>query len=61
MRQTLDRLLVGESEKQIASHLALSRNTVHVYVTALYREFKVNSRAELLAKFLKQHRDGDTD
>jgi DNA-binding NarL/FixJ family response regulator len=52
LRQTLDRLLVGDSEKQVARHLALSKNTVHVYVKALYRQYKVNSRGELLAKFV---------
>ncbi len=50
--QTLERLLAGDSEKQIAAKLGVSRNTVHVYVTALYRHFNVNSRGELLAKFV---------
>ena len=52
-RQTLEGLLAGDSEKQIAARLGVSRNTVHVYVTALYRHFDVNSRGELLARFLK--------
>src|SRR5687768_8890560 len=52
LRQTLQRLLAGDSEKQVARHLALSKNTVHVYVKALYREYNVNSRGELLAKFV---------
>ena len=52
MRQTLDRLLVGDSEKQIARHLGVSKHTVHVYVKALYRGFEVCSRGELLAKFV---------
>ena len=53
MRQTLDRLLVGDSEKQIAGGLGLSRHTVHVYVKALYKGFGVSSRGELLAKFVR--------
>lgn len=53
LRQTLARLLAGDSEKQVARHLQLSKNTVHVYVKALYRHFDVNSRGELLAKFVK--------
>jgi DNA-binding NarL/FixJ family response regulator len=53
MRQTLDRLLVGDSEKQIAARLGLSRHTVHVYVKALYKGFGVSSRGELLAKFVR--------
>ena len=52
LRQTLARLLAGDSEKQVARHLALSKNTVHVYVKGLYRHFGVNSRGELLAKFV---------
>jgi DNA-binding CsgD family transcriptional regulator len=52
LRQTLDRLLAGDAEKQIARHLGLSRHTVHVYIKALYRCFGVNSRGELLARFV---------
>ncbi len=52
--QTLDLLLVGDSEKQIARILQLSQNTVHVYVKALYRRFGVSSRGELLAGQLKR-------
>ena len=54
--QTLEALLAGDSEKQIASKLGVARNTVHVYVTALYRRFGVNSRGELLARFVKDRR-----
>src|SRR5580658_7580672 len=31
-RQTLELLLSGNAEKQIAAHLSISRHTVHVYV-----------------------------
>ena len=53
--QTLDRLLAGDSEKQIAIHLGVSPHTVHVYVKGLYRHFDVNSRGELLARFVSHH------
>jgi DNA-binding CsgD family transcriptional regulator len=56
LRQTLTALLDGDSEKQAARRLGLSINTVHEYVTALYRHFGVSSRAELLALFLRRHR-----
>jgi DNA-binding CsgD family transcriptional regulator len=65
LRQTLDRLLAGDGEKQIAGHLGLSRHTVHVYIKALYRCFGVNSRGELLARFVASaaattdHRPGE--
>jgi DNA-binding CsgD family transcriptional regulator len=52
VRQTLDRLLQGDSEKQVARRLKLSAHTVHVYVKTLYRKMNVNSRGELLAKFV---------
>lgn len=58
MRQTLGCLLEGDGEKQVAARLGLSRETVHVYVKALYRHFRVSSRAELLAQFLRRHRAG---
>jgi DNA-binding NarL/FixJ family response regulator len=52
VRQTLERLLAGDSEKEIATRLGLSRHTVHVYVKTLYRRFEVCSRGELLARFV---------
>ena len=52
-RQTLDLLLTGNAEKQIATQLDISRHTVHVYVKSLYKRFAVNSRSELLAKWVK--------
>ena len=50
LQQTLDELLVGSSEKQIATKLELSRHTIHNYVKALHQRFEVSSRGELLAK-----------
>jgi DNA-binding CsgD family transcriptional regulator len=52
LRQTLACLLEGASEKQVASQLGLSRATVHQYVTALYRHYRVQSRAQLLVHVL---------
>jgi DNA-binding CsgD family transcriptional regulator len=52
VRQTLQHLLNGDSEKEIAIKLGLSRHTVHVYVKQLYRHFDVCSRGELLARFV---------
>lgn len=53
-RQTLELLLTGNAEKQIAAQLSISRHTVHVYVKSLYKRFGVNSRPELLAKWVRQ-------
>lgn len=52
--QTLERLCLGESEKEIAYALAISHNTVHQYVKTLYRLFCVRSRGELLARFIDE-------
>ena len=52
MRQTLELLLAGDSEKQAARKLKLSQHTVHVYAKSLYKHFGVSSRGELLARCL---------
>jgi DNA-binding NarL/FixJ family response regulator len=54
LRQTLACLVEGDTEKQVAARLGVSHATVHEYVTALYRRFGVNSRAQLLAHVLKR-------
>jgi DNA-binding CsgD family transcriptional regulator len=52
-RRVLRHLLTGESEKEIASQLGLSRHTIHEYVRALYRQFSVTSRSELMAQWVQ--------
>ena len=59
MHQTLQRLLAGDSEKQIAQHLDRSPHTIHVYVKQLYRHFGVCSRGELLACFVNEQGAGE--
>jgi DNA-binding CsgD family transcriptional regulator len=54
LSQTLQLLLQGDSEKQVAIKLKLSRNTVHSYVKAIYRRYEVQTRAELLARYFKR-------
>ena len=51
--QTLELLLEGGSEKELAGQLGLSRHTVHVYVKSIYRHYGVCSRAELMALFVR--------
>jgi DNA-binding CsgD family transcriptional regulator len=55
-RQVLSLLHEGESEKQIALALGLSRHTVHDHIRALHARFQVNSRAELLSRSLPRPR-----
>lgn len=49
-RETLEGLLSGASEKEIASRLGLSVHTVHQYVKSIYRRLEVTSRAQLMAR-----------
>jgi DNA-binding CsgD family transcriptional regulator len=56
LRQTLDLLTAGASEKEIANALAISVHTVHDYTKALHRAFRVHSRAELMAKVTRPGR-----
>ena len=51
---TLQYLLSGDSEKEIAARLGVSPHTVHVYVKGLYRHFNVASRGELTARFVRR-------
>jgi DNA-binding NarL/FixJ family response regulator len=53
LRETLDCLLSGSSEKTIAKDLSLSPHTVHGYVKLIYRHFKVKSRAQLLSQWVR--------
>jgi DNA-binding CsgD family transcriptional regulator len=52
-RRTLDLLLTGMSEKQIAAELELTPDSLHQYVKALYRMLHISSRAELMARAIK--------
>lgn len=51
LRTVLNLLLEGMSRKQIASHLAITENTVSEYVKNIYRFFEVHSHAELMKHF----------
>ena len=51
--ETLERVLRGESDREIAAGLGLSIHTVREHVTALYRRFRVKSRAELIARWIR--------
>lgn len=52
LSRALELLLTGLSEREMASELGLSANTVHKYVENLYRHFGVQSRPELMALLL---------
>jgi DNA-binding CsgD family transcriptional regulator len=53
-RQTLDLVLSGLCDKEIAERLSISRYTVNQYTKAIYRHYAVTSRTQLLARLLVQ-------
>jgi len=55
-RQVTMLLMGGDSRKQVAAKLRLSEHTVADYLKEIYRKLGVNSRAELLAKFIPSAR-----
>jgi DNA-binding CsgD family transcriptional regulator len=48
-RRVYDLLIDGCSEKEIATQLHLSPNTVHSHIQAIYAIFDVHSKARLIA------------
>lgn len=52
LREVMDELLQGASEKQVALRLQISPHTAHGYVKELYRFYGVCSRGELMARFI---------
>ena len=53
LKQTLEFLLAGETERQIAGKMKISVHTVHDYVKSLYVHFGVSSRNELMTKWVQ--------
>lgn len=51
-RLVLTQLVDAQSVKQIAQHLELSPHTVNDHVKAIYKHFTVQSRAELMRRFI---------
>jgi DNA-binding CsgD family transcriptional regulator len=56
LRDVLGCLLEGDSEQQVARRLGLTSRTVSQYVKGVYRAFGVNSRGELLARWIRVRR-----
>jgi DNA-binding CsgD family transcriptional regulator len=52
LRSVLLLLLSGDSRKQIATRLEISEHTLSDYIKAIHRHYKVNSRNELVARFI---------
>jgi DNA-binding CsgD family transcriptional regulator len=58
---TLDRLLAGDTERQIADRFGVSMNTVHSRVKRLYRLHGVRSRTQLLLQLLPIYEKKDDE
>lgn len=53
-RDVLRCFLEGDSDKQAAARLGLTRHTVNQYAKAIYAHFGARSRAELLARWVRR-------
>ena len=53
-RRTLAELLTDATEKEIATRLELTSNTVHQYAKAIYRKYGVKGRAGLMSLWLNR-------
>lgn len=53
VQQTLDALLDGSCDKDIAARLGISPHTVRQYVKTIFKAYGVSSRLELAAQLLK--------
>jgi DNA-binding NarL/FixJ family response regulator len=52
--QTLKQLLMGRSEAEAAKKIGVSAASVHIYIRNLFKKFRVNSRAKLMAVFTSE-------
>ena len=53
-RQVLRRVLEGDSDKQVAARLGITPLTVNQHTKLIFRHFGVQSRAELLARWVRR-------
>ncbi len=53
-RQVAKALLLALSEREMAARLGMSFNTLHKYVTQIYRLTGVHRRAQFLRAFLRR-------
>jgi DNA-binding CsgD family transcriptional regulator len=53
-RQILACLLEGDGDKQVATRLNISRFTVNQYTKMIFQHFGVQSRPELLARWIRR-------
>ena len=56
LRRTFELILQGSTEKEIAAATRRKINTIHDHIKRLYSHFGVNSRAQLMARFIDVER-----
>ena len=54
VREVLRCLLEGDSDKQVAARLGISKYTVNQYVKVIFTHFGVTTRPELLARWIRR-------
>jgi DNA-binding CsgD family transcriptional regulator len=54
LRQVLRCILEGDGDKQIAARLTISAHTVNQYIKLIFQHFGVQSRAELMARWVRR-------
>jgi DNA-binding CsgD family transcriptional regulator len=54
VREVLACLLEGDGDKQVAARLGMSAYTVNHHTKAIFRHFRVKSRPELLARWIRR-------
>lgn len=54
VRQVLNCMLQGDSDKEIAARLNLSPHTINQHTKRIYLHFQVKSRGELLARWIRR-------
>jgi DNA-binding NarL/FixJ family response regulator len=54
VRRVLRCMLEGDSDKQIARRMKLSPYTVNQYTKVIFRHFRVRSRTELMARWIRR-------
>ena len=50
-RAVFERLVLGETNKEIGQGLGLAEKTIKAHVTAIFKAFKCTSRARIIAHY----------
>lgn len=59
-RQIVDRIVQGKTNKQIARELEISSKGVEKHISAIFEKWKVNSRAEIAVRAVRENFGGES-